>query len=117
MLRFLAKTIDGAWGLSWKNRRNDCRQKREKELHRKTSRITNLYAWGSQIMNHQLKNIHGLGLDIPAHMYQICSLIHVGPKQLEWGLSQKMLPVTRFSISNYFRAEGPVIGQVRESQR
>ena len=35
----------------------------------------NLDPWGSQSLNHQPKNIHGLDLGLPAHMQQMCSLV------------------------------------------
>jgi hypothetical protein len=54
---------------------------------------TNLDPWGSQNLNHQPKNIHRLDLGLPTHMQQLCIGLHVGPKQLEQKLSQKLLPV------------------------
>jgi hypothetical protein len=36
---------------------------------------TNLDPWGSQSLNHQPKNIHGLNLGLPFHMQQMCSLV------------------------------------------
>jgi hypothetical protein len=50
---------------------------------------TNLDPRGAQRPNHQPKNIHGL--DLGPHIY-IFMWIH---KQLEWGLSLKLLPVYR----------------------
>lgn len=36
---------------------------------------TNLDPWGSQIVNHHPKNIHGLDLGLPAHMQQMYNLV------------------------------------------
>jgi hypothetical protein len=52
---------------------------------------TNLDPWGSQSLNHQPKNTYGLDLGLPTFMYLLD--LHVGPEQLEQGLSQKLLPI------------------------
>ena len=38
---------------------------------------TNLDPWGSQSLNHQPKNIHGLNLGLFTHMKQMCRLVFV----------------------------------------
>ena len=55
---------------------------------------TNLDPWGSQRLNHQPKNTHGLDLDPPCTYVADVQLgLHMGPEPLEWGLSQKLLPI------------------------
>ena len=39
--------------------------------------LTNLDPWGSQSLNHQPKNIHGLNLGLFTHMKQMCRLVFV----------------------------------------
>ena len=41
---------------------------RDKIVTGKPTESTNLNPWGSQSLNHQPKNIHGLDLGLPTHM-------------------------------------------------
>ena len=57
---------------------------------------TNLDLWDSLRLNHQPKNILGLKLTSYPDTCVTTDVqlgLHEGPKQLELGLSQKMLPV------------------------
>ena len=61
-----------------------------------------------QSLNHQPKNIHRLDLGLPAHIYvaDVQLELHVGPEQLEWGLSQKLLPVCGICSSSWTALSG-----------
>ena len=65
---------------------------------------TNLDPWGSQSLNHQPKNTYGLDLGLPTFMYLLD--LHVGPEQLEQGLSQKLLPVCGICSSSWAALSG-----------
>jgi len=64
---------------------------------------TNLGPWSSLSLNHQPKNIHMLVLGFPhSHLADVQLDLHVGPEQLERGLSQKLLTVI---LSKYYLRE------------
>jgi hypothetical protein len=64
---------------------------------------TNPDPWGSQRLNQQPKSIHGVDLVLSA---QMCSLVFMWVLQLEWGLSQKLLPVCGICSSSWATLSG-----------
>ncbi|XP_076783213.1 uncharacterized protein LOC143440362 isoform X1 [Arvicanthis niloticus] len=48
-----SQTVDGAWGLLWKNRRKDCSPERNRNSTGRPTESANLDPWGSQRLNHQ----------------------------------------------------------------
>ena len=77
-----SQTVDGAWGLLWKNRRKDCNSKGDRNSTGRPTESTNLDPWGFQRLNHQPKNIHRLDLGLPTHMQQMCILVFMWVPQL-----------------------------------
>ena len=70
-----SQTVDGAWGLLQKKKRNDYGAEGDRNSTGRLTESTNLYPWGPQSLNHQPKNIHRLDLGLPAHMQQMSSLV------------------------------------------
>ena len=56
-LRHPQKTVDGPWGLLWKNRKKDMDPKGYRNSTGRHTESSNLDPWGPQSLNHQLKNI------------------------------------------------------------
>ena len=63
--------------------------KRDRNSTGRPTESTNLDLWGSQKLNHQPKIIHGLDLGLPAHMWQIFSMVFMCvPNKWNKGISK-----------------------------
>lgn len=57
LFRIHSQTVDGAWQFLWKIRRNDCGPEGNRKNTGRWTESTTMCPWGSQILNHQPKNI------------------------------------------------------------
>jgi hypothetical protein len=79
-----SQTIDGAWGLLWKNRRKDYGPQRVEKLHRKTNSIKYTGPLGLSESEPTTIEHTQTGLRPPCTYIADMQLgFHVGPEQLE----------------------------------
>jgi hypothetical protein len=71
-----SQTVDGGWGFLWKSWGKDFEDPRgDMNSTGRPTESTNLDPLDFQRLNHQPKNIHGLDLGLPAHMWQMDSSV------------------------------------------
>ena len=103
-----SQTVDGAWGLLWKNRRTGSGPLRGQELHRKTNRVNLTGPLGLSKAEPPTEEYTWSGPRplLCTYVADVQPGLHVDPEQLEWGLFQKLFSVHGICYSSWAALSG-----------